>query len=321
MLKALVRITTIGAAFVLAGCASFQQKPDEVFLRDSNHRLEMWKPLSEASAIHLPYAWASVSAYLHGEDGKEITVTESCPEPHAFLIANGWKLWEELPRVGRLSKPTTTLEQEMQDAHLRVEVWEHRESNTVMVAFGGTASLRDIGANARWFLPGGDPDAYEVLTKSYVRAFIEAHKVRASNPDGAWLKGARIVSTGHSLGGGLAQRFAYSLKPSNDMEKVHEVYAFNPSPVSGKRSVPWYEETAKGLTIYRIYNRGEILAGLRSFLQLWNPGNMRNDGQTWVDIRYSSGWGWRALQPVGWLKAHGMHDLACYMKLNLPSSP
>lgn len=280
MLKTISKISIVGVAILITGCASFQQKPDEVFLRNSDHSLEMWKPLPEASAMHLPYAWASVSAYLHVQDGKDITITDDCPEPNAFLVANGWTLWEELPRVGRLSKPETQLAIEMQEAHLRAQVWENRDINTVMVAFGGTASLRDIGANARWFLPGGDPDAYVVLTDRYVPEFEKAFHARASKPEGAWLRGARIVSTGHSLGGGLAQRFAYSLQPTpGDMNQVHEVYAFNPSPVSGKRSVKNFEHTAQGLTIYRIYNRGEILAGIRSFLQLWNPGNKKTMGR------------------------------------------
>jgi hypothetical protein len=91
------------------------------------------------------------------------------------------------------------------------------------------------------------------------------------------------------------------------------VYAFNPSPVSGKRGAP-FPTQAEGLTIYRIYNRGEILAGIRSVLQWGNPGNSRNEGQTWVDIRYSSDWSWRALLPDGWIRAHGMRELACFMK-------
>jgi hypothetical protein len=92
------------------------------------------------------------------------------------------------------------------------------------------------------------------------------------------------------------------------------VYGFDPSPVSGKRGVPYFQETAKGLTIYRIYNRGESLAGVRSLLKWGNPGDKRNDGQTWIDVRYRSNWSWRTLLPSGTVKAHGMVDLACFMK-------
>lgn len=303
----------ITALIGLAGCGSFRQKSQEVYLRESGSTLKPWKTTAEAAAIHYPFAWASVSAYLHEADGKDLEVTDACPEPRKFLAARGWKLWEELPRVGRLSTPQNDLERQLQDTHLRAEVWSNEESKTVIVAFGGTASLGDMAANARWLLRFAGPDAYDVLTDSYVPAFVQAYQSRATGAGGAWLKSARIVSTGHSLGGGLAQRFAYSLKPTAGVPRLKEVYAFNPSPVSGKRGVDGFEEQARGLTIYRIYNRGEILASLRSLLQWGNLGNERNQGQTWIDIRYAGGWSWRTLMPTGWVKAHFMHQFACFM--------
>lgn len=310
--------TILVAALVsITGCASFRQKADEVYLRESGSTLKPWKSTVDAAALHYPFAWASVSAYLHEADGKDLEVTERCPEPRTFLTNRGWKLWEELPRVGRLSIPRNDLERQLQNTHLRAEVWSNEELNTVIVAFGGTASLGDMAANARWLLRFGGPDAYDVLTDLYVPAFVQAHQARASEAGGAWLKNARIAATGHSLGGGLAQRFAYSLKPTSGMPRLKEVYAFNPSPVSGKRGVDGFEEQAIGLTIYRIYNRGEILASLRSLLQWGNVGNERNQGQTWVDIRYAGGWSWRTLMPTGWVKAHFMHQFACFMSDHL----
>lgn len=319
MSRTLATIIFFTVSGTIGGCASLEQKPSEVYFRESGSTLKFWKFTNQAADIHWPFAWASLSSYLHTEDGKEIEVTENCPEPHAFLNLKNWQLWEELPRVGRKSVPRNELEKRLQEAHLRVEVWSNEASNTVIVAFGGTASMKDIGANARWFWPFGDPDAYETLTDSYVPAFIAAYQARVSRPDGVWLKGARVVSTGHSLGGGLAQRFAYSLVPHSDVPGVKEVYGFNPSPVSGKRGIKDFSERAKDLKIYRIYNRGEILAGVRSILQWGNPGNERNQGQTWIDIRYASDWSWRTLLPDGWIKSHGMRQLACFIKDHLSS--
>lgn len=317
MFRSLVVPFVLATLVSITGCASVHQSRDDTYRREDGGVLKYWKPVEEAAAEHLPFAWAAVSAYLHEADGKDITITEACPEPHAYLQKE-WELWEELPRVGRNSTPKSDLEQQLKDAHLRVEVWSNAGAKTVVVAFGGTASLKDMGANARWFLPFGAPDAYVTLTKVFTPAFIAAYKARASRPEGAWLNSARVISTGHSLGGGLAQRFVYSIDPASGVPRVKDVYAFNPSPVSGKRSAP-FPSQGDGLTIYRIYNRGEILAGLRSILQWGNPGNSRNEGQTWVDIRYSSDWSWRALLPDGWIKAHGMRELACFMK-NYPES-
>lgn len=312
MFRLLVAPVALAAIVSIAGCASVHQTRDESYRREDGGMLKYWKPAADAAAEHLPFAWAAVSAYLHEADGKDITITEACPEPHAYLRKD-WELWEELPRVGRKSAPNNDLEKKLQDAHLRVNVWSNANTKTVIVAFGGTASLKDMGANARWFLPFGAPDAYVALTEVYMPAFITAYKTRANRSDGAWLNTARVVSTGHSLGGGLAQRFVYSLNPAVGIPSVKDVYAFNPSPVSGKRGAP-FPMQAEGLTIYRIYNRGEILAGIRSILQWGNPGNSRNEGQTWVDIRYSSDWSWRALLPDGWMRAHGIRELACFMK-------
>ena len=306
----------------ISGCVSLNQKPSEVYLRQDGHRLKPWKSAADASAIHLPFAWASVSAYLHDVDGKDIDVTACCPDPHEVMRFMGWELWEELPRVGRKSDPKklTKLETELKAAHLRVEVWSNKAENTVIVAFGGTAGIKDITANARWVLPFLKLDAYEVLTDSYVPAFTEAYQDRATKEDGGWLRHAKVISTGHSLGGGLAQRFAYSLAPEPDVPGVKEIYAFNSSPVIGKREVKNFAERAKGMKIYRVYNRGEVLATVRSTLQWINLNRGPSQGQTWIDIRYSSDWSWRTRLPVGALKAHAMHGLACFMKDSLPSN-
>jgi hypothetical protein len=78
----------------------------------------------------------------------------------------------------------------------------------------------------------------------------------------------------HSLGGGLAQQFAYAHCLDDRVPRVADVYAFDPSPVTGffsvKRSVR--NVNRQGLKIDRIYERGEILAIVRSTIGvLWRP--------------------------------------------------
>ena len=311
---------------MISGCASMDQKASEVYKRESGRKLGPWKSVQQASEIHWPYAWAAVAAYGDSVDPKRkpLEVSDPSLEPHAFLRDRGWEPWTELPSIdpNRAEPVYPDASSAMRAVHLRAEVWSNATAKQVIVAFGGTAanSLPDWEANFRWFfgLFSDKKDEYDVLTDTFVKTFIDAYGNRARQPGGEWLRDAQIVSTGHSLGGGLAQRFAYSLLGGDGISQVKEVYAFDPSPVSGKRSSPYAVQVAKGLTIYRLYNRGETLASVRSILQLGNMGNKRNEGQVWIDIRYRDNWTWRTVLPSGTVHAHGMYDLACFMAKNLP---
>lgn len=76
-----------------------------------------------------------------------------------------------------------------------------------------------------------------------------------------------IVSTGHSLGGGLAQQAGYS------SEDINKVYAFDPSPVTGFYSISKAErvKNSQNLKTLRIYEKGEILAYIRLILRPFYP--------------------------------------------------
>lgn len=327
------RIWTAGLSIVLlcyiatlSGCASMDQKQTDVYLRESGGKLHYWKTVPEAAEIHWPYAWAAVAAYQDADDPKRkpLETTATCPEPHVFLTERRWVQWTQMPTLkARPGEMYGAAAQEMRNIHLRAEVWSNEEKRQVIVAFGGTAasSLDDWKANFRWFFSFFDSkDEYTVLTDTFVPTFVAEYERREANPQWAWLKDAHVISVGHSLGGGLAQRFAYSLPAKSGIPTVKLVYAFDPSPVSGKRSSPDFAEQADGLTIYRIYNRGEVLASLRSLLHFGNPDDRRNQGQEWIDIRYLDDWSWRTLLPSGSVHAHGMYDLARFMAMNLPQA-
>lgn len=312
-----------------AGCGSFSQPKDEVWRRLSGESLQYWEKLDDASRLHWPYAWTALAAYRDSEDTSRspLSVTDTCPEPHQRLELHGWKLWDNLPLIRKIngasqitSSDYPEAAKEMNEVHLRAEVWSHKQRNEVIVAFGGTAftNIQDWKSNARWFLEPFNPkDAYTVISTHFVAAFEDEYNKRSKLAGWEWLEGAKIISSGHSLGGGLAQRFAYSLQAKDGSGKIKEVFAFHSSPVSGKHGVPFYRQTAQGLTIYRIYSRGEVLAGVRSALQWLNFFPLK-DGQQWIDLRYRNDWTWKTLLPAGWVSAHRMQGLACYMNVPLP---
>ena len=311
-------------AIVLAGCASTDQTESEVYKRISGGKLEKWLSLHDAAVLHWPYAWAAVAAYQDADDPKRgpLDTTAECPEPNSFLEAQEWELWKELPMLKQEGQPSLASEK-MRDVHLRAQVWANSKEGKVVVAFGGTAatSYQDWKSNLRWLLAPFHPhDAYEVLSETFIPVFVAAYQQRSALPDGDWLKKAQLISTGHSLGGGLAQRFAYEINGKSDVPRIREIFAFDPSPVSGKRGVDHWQESAKGLTIYRIYNRGETLASIRSiFAMVEDP--PEGEGQKWIDIRYRENWSWKTLLPSGSVHAHGIFDLACFMKRAMEIPP
>lgn len=81
----------------------------------------------------------------------------------------------------------------------------------------------------------------------------------------------RIVSSGHSLGGGLAQLAA--LANNKNGPKISKVFAFDPSPVTGAGLVneETKKENSKKLEVDRIYQSGEILEYFRAVVQAYPP--------------------------------------------------
>jgi hypothetical protein len=176
------------------------------------------------------------------------------------------------------------LQRKIDGAHLRVEVWEKKHDDrslTVSVTFGGTIfnNEMDWRANLRWFLPGNQRDEYSAVVHEFAPAFEREFLRRtetAATRDGNLARNSSVelISTGHSLGGGLAQQLAYCLCLNDKVPRVSKVYAFDPSPVTGFFSVrkAVRDFNRQNLKIDRIYERGEILAIVRSMTSLiWRP--------------------------------------------------
>ena len=179
---------------------------------------------------------------------------------------------------------------------LELEIWEKQSSPAIIaVAFRGTEfqSSGDWRANLRWFLRfiPGFRDQYMVVSEKVGEEVLQKVK-RERDAGSTKYSDVRIVSTGHSLGGGLAQHLAYSfpaIKTSDGklMPRVSAVYGFDPSPVTGWFSVPseLRHANAQGLHIDRVFEHGEILAYIRLVLRYVNPPSAKDPSIR--EIRYN----------------------------------
>jgi hypothetical protein len=236
----------------ITGRYAFAQKPTEVFVRKPGHRfLKGPQPVIEEATRHREFAWLSVAAYARLPEGFGHET-----EADNKLKAAGWKAWENFP--------DDNLTKQFKAIHLRVEIWDKKEPPSVAVAFGGTVSgnLMDWRSNLRWLLrkiPFYE-DEYTETVNVFGPAFVKEFTKRMNGLDGDHLSKATIYATGHSLGGGLAQQFAYALPRENAVPQVKQVHAFDSSPVTGffsvKRNIR--NRNKIGLSIDRTYERGEI---------------------------------------------------------------
>jgi len=215
------------------------------------------------------------------------------------LCNAGWRPWEDFPRGALLMQ--------LNISHLRAEVWEKRIPPTIAVAFGGTVATsgKDWLSNLRWLIPiPFRKDEYTEVVTTLAPSFSAEYLKLSAEPDREHLRGATLHSTGHSLGGGLAQQFAYALPLHAARPRVTHVYAFDSSPVTGYYSVDRATRKAnsKGLETDRIYEKGEILSYLRAGLRFFRPPSRINPAIR--EVRYDL---FRASNPIA---GHSITELA-----------
>lgn len=241
------------------------QQPDQVVVREPGKRfLSAPRPIAPYAHEHWQFAWLSDSAYGKTHAGRSSRVERArlTEDPDRVLQQAGWRQWDSDAFL------SPELRQRFDHYHLRVEVWERQSPAAVAVTFGGTVFRNEMDwrANLRWFWPG-KVDEYTLTQIQFSRAFADecARRDRLGQP-----LSAHLYSTGHSLGGGLAQQFAYALPDDAGVPRVEKVYAFDPSPVTGFFSVDKKVRDINRLSlkIDRIYERGEILAIARSLMSL-----------------------------------------------------
>lgn len=312
---------------LLHGCVSLTQPRDTALSREPGERvLGNSVDVGVEARKHWEFAWLSTRAYnahyleatgtepaaamrdAGPADVQGLKEPSDCPKPDEVLDSAGWRRWEDFP-----GSQDGDLVDRLRHAHLRVEVWEHAATRRVAVAFGGTvfSNASDWLSNIRWFLPERE-DEYTLIQKEFVKAFVARFKARAADPRHAYLRrgsGLKLYSTGHSLGGGLAQQFAYALPADADVPRVERVYAFDPSPVTGYYSVQpaVREPNAERLEIDRIYERGEALAFVRSLTNFFVPPT--EDQPKIRSIRYALFFSLKTSWNI--VGAHSIPRLAC----------
>ena len=253
----------------------YRQLNTEVLVRDPAKRRYNSPEAAESHARdHWEYAVMSRASYEKARiNAKQSHCEDQTYTSTVHATLPGWSRWADFPSENLLDK--------LNSSGLHVDVWERRETPQIIaVVFEGTnaTSIQDWCANLRWllrFVPNYE-DQYTVAADEVAREFYERLAVNPTryeidvgcpelkSADGEVVK---IVTSGHSLGGGLAQYFAYAFPQpyASGGPKVSEVFAFDPSPVTGWSVVPRGMRTynAHNLRINRIFEHGEILAYLR----------------------------------------------------------
>lgn len=280
-------------ALLLAGCTHLNvddcppgavlghNEPGSARLRTSHYRVVLADPAAAAARV-LPYALMSAYAYRLGP---------GCNDAGNPVRVDDREEQELLQRIARTTdeagKWTRDPEFATRDAQGRLgcedsdglmfHVWQRKLENRthVVVAFRGTSGDGDwVYGNLWWFTRFFLKDNQLTRAARHAQQVIEAYDARAA---AAGEDPPRFVSTGHSLGGGLAQHVLYSFPL-----RVEQAIAFDPSSVTGFADVPRDNQVAgcscepeplrrlgvrlsPEARILRVYQTYEVLANLRIF--------------------------------------------------------
>lgn len=282
-------------AFLLFGCTHFAVEDCPEYsvlgnndlgsarLRTSHYRVMLADPAS-AAARFLPYAIMANYAYKIGDGcddkGNKVRISlERNVELMNWLKSgtsdpDSWHL-EEAVGMRDARRPANIGCED--DQGLMFHVWHRNVDNrqNVVIAFRGTSGSGDwIYGNLWWLTRGVLSETQLSRSRAYAAKVIRYFDQKAI-AEGA--KPPRYVTTGHSLGGSLAQHVLYSFP-----ERVEQAIVFDSSSVTGfvdpsisraKRveACSCRSELGPEARIIRVYQTYEILTNLRIFHKLILP--------------------------------------------------
>jgi pimeloyl-ACP methyl ester carboxylesterase len=203
-----------------------------------------------------------------------------------------------------------------QPSGLAFDVWsltnQRDACREVSIAFRGTFFKEDWYSDLRSVRQDSKmDDQYVQLSRNldtilhHIRQ-LECYKRAGGN--------VRIVSVGHSLGGGLAQFAALAQPPSHD-RRITKVFAFNPSPEAG---IDLIDKTTLrrnriGLSIDIIRQKGDGLGRVDATLQ-WLAAH-----SDWIPERWTPNLVEQALNPV--IKPTACDPLVRSVEFDVASAP
>lgn len=328
-----IHLSAVAAAIaLLAGCAMVSDCPTDAFedgrdvnrFRTASNRSVLDKtPALAQRFAHL--AAMSALAYWHeGRDCKfeDEHYLDGIDEPDKAAKAK--KIAEDLNNMLKSAdgiwnpvkfEAMSELTKCQDEIGLFFRVWRrsNKGRDDVVIAFRGTSNFPEdwTYANLWWVTRFFKSDNQYSRASKLLESVVLPQLISDANSEAK--QAPRIVVTGHSLGGGLAQRALYD-SPSH----IEQAVVFDPSAVTG------YVESKHGkevlcacnselgteAKIIRVYESGEILTRLRIWHKIFLPSETQVQE---VRLAFYGG--------TNSVKAHSIRLLAFRLRDELSSPP